>query len=158
MPIHITSSAFEQGQPIPKRHVRDGGNLSPTIQWSGLPTGTVELALAIEDPDAPRPEPFIHWVIYRIPVSAGELPEGVAKQPRPAAPAGAVQGVNSWGLVGYDGPQPPVGHGVHRYFFRLYALDKALEAEPKMDLKALIATIQGHILDRGELMGTYERK
>lgn len=157
MSIQITSDAFEPGQPIPVKYSRDGENLSPPLRWSDLPPETKELALIVEDPDAPRPEPFVHWTIYKIPVDAPGLPEGVAHQPRPGSPAGVVQGKNSFQQIGYDGPAPPRGHGTHHYHFRLYALDKPLQVGGAMDNKTLIGAMSGHILDEGELIGTFER-
>jgi len=97
-------------------------------------------------------------VIYRIPADADALPEGVAKTGEPAGPPGAAQGKNSWGKVGYGGPMPPKGHGVHHYRFRLYALDAALGLQPGADKGAVLAAAKGHILAEGELVGTYERK
>jgi Raf kinase inhibitor-like YbhB/YbcL family protein len=161
MTIEVTSTAFEQGQPIPKKHTGDGADLSPPIVWSELPEGTKELALICDDPDAPSSEAWVHWVIYKIPADLGGLPEGVAKDARLKQPKGALQGKNSWSTgqtIGYRGPLPPPGHGKHRYFFRVYALDAPLVAEPGLTKKQLLDEIQDHVLAQGELMGTYERQ
>jgi Raf kinase inhibitor-like YbhB/YbcL family protein len=161
MAIQITSSAFAQGQVIPKKYTGEGDDVSPPLAWSGLPEGTKELALICDDPDAPRGT-WVHWVICKIPATAKGLPEGVARKAQPKDPAGAVQGKNSWPdgdeNIGYRGPMPPRGDGVHHYHFKLYALDATIEAEPGLDKKALLDKIKGHILAEGELMGTYERK
>ena len=161
--IEITSTAFAHGQPIPKKYTADGGDLSPPLAWSGLPAGTKELALICDDPDAPdpdnpRPDPWVHWVIYKIPATAQRLSEGIAREPDPKHPAGIVQGNNSWPAgenVGYRGPSPP--KGTHRYFFKIYALDSELALEPGLDKQSLLEVIEGHILAEGQLIGTYER-
>jgi Raf kinase inhibitor-like YbhB/YbcL family protein len=159
MTIQITSSAFTQGQPIPKKHTGEGTDVSPPLAWSNLPAGAKELALICDDPDAPRAEPWVHWVIYQIPADAKGLPEGVPRKSKLKEPAGAVQGLNSWPAaeaVGYRGPMPPPGK-VHHYSFKLYALDAPLQAEPGLDKKGLLQRIKGHVLAEGELMGTYKR-
>jgi Raf kinase inhibitor-like YbhB/YbcL family protein len=158
MSIQVTSEAFKPGAAIPARYTADGDDISPPLNWTGVPGNAKELALIVEDPDAPQPEPFIHWVIYKIPADAAGLPEGVPAQAKLKSPAGAVQGKNSFkNKIGYGGPAPPPGHGTHHYHFRLYALDQPLEVQGGLDNKALIAAMSGHILDEGELIGTYER-
>jgi Raf kinase inhibitor-like YbhB/YbcL family protein len=157
MSIRVISAAFGQNQRIPTRFTRDGQNVSPPIRWENLPEGTRELAVIVEDPDAPVPEPFVHWVAYKIPADAPGLHEGIPQQPKPRNAEAGAQGKNSFHTVGYDGPAPPPGHGVHHYHFRVYALDEPIEVEPKLDNKSLIASMAGHILDSGELVGTYER-
>ena len=131
MMLQVTSTAFAEGQPIPKKYTGEGTDVSPPLAWSGVPATAKELALVCDDPDAPRAEPWVHWVIYKIPVDAKGLPEGVSQKAKPKEPAGAVQGKNSWDEgenTGYRGPMPPPGHGVHHYHFKLYALDAPLEA------------------------------
>ena len=157
MSITVHSTAFDPGQPIPGRHTEDGEDVSPELSWSGLPEGTKELALIVDDPDAPTDEPWVHWVIYRIPADIDALAEGIPYADVLAAPAGALQGLNTWGTVGYRGPAPPPGHGTHHYHIKLYALDDALELEPGLDKKTLLSAIEGHLLAQGELIGTYER-
>jgi Raf kinase inhibitor-like YbhB/YbcL family protein len=161
MAIQITSSAFTQGQPIPKKYTGEGPDVSPQLAWTGAPQNTKEFALICDDPDAPTAEPWVHWVIYKIPASATGLPEGVPQAEHPKDPAGALQGTNSWPKgenTGYRGPMPPVGHGVHHYHFKLYALDAPLSVSPGLDKKGLLAAMENHIMAQGELMGTYERK
>jgi Raf kinase inhibitor-like YbhB/YbcL family protein len=157
MTIRVTSSAFTEGQRIPKKYTGEGQDVSPPLAWSNVPEPTKELALICDDPDAPRGT-WVHWVIYKIPAGTKGLPEGVPQAPQLKAPNGAVQGMNSSDATGYHGPMPPPGHGVHHYHFKLYALDAPLDAKPGLDKKALSEAMRGHILAEGELMGTYERK
>ncbi len=160
MSIEITSSAFAGGQQIPKKYTGEGADVSPPLAWSKLPEKTQELALICDDPDAPTKDPWVHWVMYKIPANATGLPEGVPQQPRLKAPAGALQGQNSWPKghnIGYRGPMPPPGHGTHRYRFRLYALEAKLVAEPGLDKSTVLREVDGHVLAQGELVGTYQR-
>ena len=157
MSLHIMSTAFASGNAIPRRHTGDGEDLSPPLSWSGVPSSARELALIVDDPDAPTSEPWVHWVIYKLPVTLEGLAEGVAPIAHPNAPATAVQGKNSWGALGYRGPAPPKGHGTHRYFFKLYALDAELNVSEPLDKPRLLRAMDGHIVAEGELMGTYER-
>ncbi len=158
MSLSIRSTAFEPGATVPRRHSGDGEDLSPPISWTGLPPQTRELALIVDDPDAPSPQPWVHWVLYNIPATEQGIAEGVHAKPAPSFPAGALQGKNSWGTVGYRGPAPPKGHGVHRYHFRLYALDSPLDLPAGIDKPALLKAMRGHILAEGEMVGTYQRK
>jgi Raf kinase inhibitor-like YbhB/YbcL family protein len=151
------SPAFKEGQPIPVKYTGDGEDVSPELVWSGLPKGTKELALIVDDPDAPVSEPWVHWVIYNIPASVSGLPEGVPPTPTLAQPPGTLQGTNTWGTIGYRGPAPPKGHGKHHYHFKLYALDAPLSAGPGLDKKALLDAMSGHVLSHRELVGTYQR-
>ena len=157
MTMMITSSAFAHGSPMPARHTGDGQDLSPPLAWSGVPAGAVELALICDDPDAPRAEPWVHWVLHKIPASASGLAEGVPPSERLSSPSGAMQGMNTWPVVGYRGPAPPRGHGVHHYRFHLYALDAALELQPRLTKAELLKAMKGHILAEAELVGTYQR-
>lgn len=156
MALAITSSAFAHNGPIPKLYTCQGKDVSPALAWSGLPAGTKSLALIVDDPDAPDPAApkmtWVHWVLYNMPASASGLPEAVA----PAAlPAGTREGKNDWKRTGYGGPCPPIGR--HRYFHKLYALDVML-ADLKQPTKAeLERAMQGHVLAKAELMGTYQK-
>jgi len=161
MAIHLTSSAFSPGGPIPQKYTGEGSDVSPPLAWSDLPPGAKELVLICEDPDAPTVEPWVHWVIYKIPAATRRLPEGVPRRPRLREPAGALQGRNSWPdgeVIGYRGPMPPVNHGVHHYYFKLFAVEAHLVVEPGLDKKTILAEISDHVLDQGVLMGTYERR
>jgi Raf kinase inhibitor-like YbhB/YbcL family protein len=158
--LQLRSPGFSHDERIPKRHAHrpEGADVSPPLSWSGLPESARELALICEDPDAPQAEPFVHWVIYRIPASSPGLPEGVAKDERPGNPEGMLQGTNSFDELGWSGPLPPVGHGTHHYHFRLYALDTRLEhLGPGATKEQLLQELEGHVVAEGELVGTYER-
>ena len=157
MDIILTSSAFQQDQPIPVRHTGDGRDVSPPLAWTNLPEGTKELALICDDPDAPTAQPWVHWVICKIAPDVTGLDEGVPRHGRLESPPGALQGSNSWNETGYRGPAPPPGHGVHHYHFRLYGLDAPLEVGKGPDKPSLLVAMEGHVLATGELVGTYRR-
>ena len=160
MTMNLTSAAFSEGQPIPRKYTGDGHDVSPPLSWSNVPEGTKEFVLICDDPDAPTREPWVHWVIYKIPANVTSLPEGVPKKENLEEPAGALQGKNSWPsgqTIGYRGPAPPPGHGTHHYHFKLYALDTELDVPPGLDKNLLLKAMEGHVIGRGELVGTYER-
>lgn len=160
MKITVISSAFKDGSPIPKKHTGEGEDVSPPLEWSSVPKGTKQLALICDDPDAPRKDPWVHWVIYNIPTDAKGLPEGVEAVASPKQPAGSVQGKNSWPdgeNLGYRGPMPPPGKP-HRYFFKLYALDQPVDGKPGLTKEELWSKISKHVLAEGQLMGTYQCK
>ena len=159
MKLEVTSTAFGQGEEIPRKYTGEGEDLSPPLSWSGVPEAAREIAVLCDDPDAPTPEPWVHWLIYGIPAGTGGLPEGISNEPRLNNPPGALQGKNSWPsgvTIGYRGPMPPPG-GPHRYYFKVYALDAPLGLEPGVDKQALLRALEGHVLAEGELMGRYER-
>jgi Raf kinase inhibitor-like YbhB/YbcL family protein len=153
MNFELTSSAFQQGQPIPPEYTADGLDKSPPLKWSEPPGGTKSLALVCEDPDAPKGT-FPHWVIFNLPPETRELGEGVPKEQELAD--GTTQGANGMGQVGYAGPAPPRGKA-HHYFFKLYALDTPLGLQPGSTLHDLRAALPGHVLAESQLMGTYGR-
>lgn len=157
MTLTVTSSAFAAGETIPRKYTGDGEDVSPPLAFSGLPDGTQSIALICDDPDAPTPQPWVHWVIYNIPGDVASLDEGVPNDEQLDKPRGACQGTNSWGTIGYGGPAPPRGHGVHHYHFRVYALDADLSLNPGLEKAALLKAISGHVLAEGELVGTYSR-
>ncbi len=157
MSLILRSPAFAEGQPIPRRYTGDGEDLSPPLSWSGLPPRATELALIMDDPNAPTSEPWVHWVIYNLPADEQGLVEGIPPVARPDTPAGCVQGKNSWASLGYRGPAPPKGHGIHHYIFRLFALNDAPDLPVGLDKGALLAAIQGHIITEAGLTGTYQR-
>jgi len=156
MKLTLRSPAFENGKPIPKKHTGEGEDTSPELIWSEVPAGTVELALLVDDPDAPVGD-WVHWVIYKIPPTAKGLKAAVPRDARLKEPAGALQGKNSWGTIGYRGPMPPPGHGTHHYHFKLYALNAAPDLPPGLTKAELLKRIQPHIIGQGELIGTYQR-
>ena len=157
--ITIHTTAFEHNQRIPDRHSGEGQDASPPLRWSGVPEGTKQLALICDDPDAPTPEPWVHWVLYHVPADTAELTEALPRESKLDNPAGALQGVNSFPSdnVGYRGPMPPKGHGTHHYQFKLYALDTELNLPPRADKAALLEAMEGHVIGEGELIGTFER-
>lgn len=156
MELTLTSPAFGAGGDIPTIHTCDGNDISPPLSWSGIPPGAHSLVLIVDDPDAPDPaapqRTWVHWVLYNIPTSASGLAQGVA--PR-ALPAGTRQGLNDWLRTGYGGPCPPVGR--HRYFHKLYALDRVLPQSGKLTKSALESAMQGHVIAQAELIGLYRR-
>ncbi len=154
MTIQLTSSAFAEGEFIPVKYTCDGDDISPPLQWSNVPAGTRSLALIGDDPDAPAGT-WVHWVIYNIPPAVSELATGVPKTKTIAG--GARQGITDFKRIGYGGPCPPRGNP-HRYFFKLYALDRELPLEPGATKQNLLNAMKGHILAEGQLMGRYGRK
>lgn len=156
MALSLTSPVFAHDGPIPKTYTCQGKNISPALAWSDLPKGTISLALIVDDPDAPDPAApkmtWVHWVLYNIPVSATGLKEAVA----PAAlPPGTREGANDWQRTGYGGPCPPIGR--HRYFHKLHALDVMLPDLKEPTKAALEKAMEGHVLAKVELMGTYKK-
>ncbi len=156
MSLTIQSANFEHEGEIPAVHTCEGEDRSAELSWSNVPDGTRSLALIVDDPDAPDPKAprmtWVHWVLYDIPPTATELPEGVASAD---LPPGTLEGLNDWKRTGYGGPCPPIGR--HRYFHKLYALDTVLPdlGEPtKAELEKAMA---GHVLAEAQLIGTYQK-
>jgi Raf kinase inhibitor-like YbhB/YbcL family protein len=161
MTIKVTSKAFAEGERIPVNYTGEGKDISPPLEWSDAPEETKEFVLICDDPDAPTEEPWVHWVIYRIPAEATGLPEALAPTAR-LKPGQILQGKNSWStpnkpVYGYKGPLPPKGHGTHHYLFTLYALDSKMVAEPGEGKKQILDEIKGHVLASGRLTGLYSR-
>ena len=152
MSIKLTSPSFEDGEMIPSRHTCEGDDISPPLKWEGLPEGTKSIALIMDDPDAPRGT-WVHWVFYNISPDKKALNENLP--PNEVLDDGSLQGKNSWGSIGYGGPCPP--RGVHRYYFKLYALDSLTLAEPGATKEDLLESMGTHIIGQGQLMGRYER-
>ncbi|OGR93608.1 MAG: hypothetical protein A2992_09550 [Elusimicrobia bacterium RIFCSPLOWO2_01_FULL_59_12] len=152
MTFKITSPAFAEGQPIPAPYTCEGEDVSHALAWTDPPARTQSFALINDDPDCSG-DPWVHWLIYNIPGSARGLPENI---PANEEAAGALQGLNSFGKVGYGGPCPPTG--THRYFFKLYALDRVLPLPARATRAQLEAAMKGRILGHARLMGTYRKK
>ncbi len=150
--IKVTSSAFAEGGSIPAQYTCDGRNVSPPIAWEGVPAKAVTVALVADDPDAPRGT-WVHWVLFNLP--AGERGLAEATPATETLASGAKQGKNDFGGASYGGPCPPTG--THRYFFKLYALDAALELRGGASKDELTEAMRGHVLAEGELMGRYAR-
>jgi Raf kinase inhibitor-like YbhB/YbcL family protein len=157
MTFGLTSPAFAEGGEIPTRYTCEGQDVSPPLAWSEPPSGTKSLALIVDDPDAPDPTApkmtWVHWVLYNLPPSAGQLAEAV--EPK-ALPTGTREGLNDWKRTGYGGPCPPIGR--HRYFHKLYALDTVLPDLGRPTKAQLETAMQGHVLAAAELVGTYEKR
>jgi Raf kinase inhibitor-like YbhB/YbcL family protein len=153
MSIQLSSTAFQPGETIPKQYTGDGADRSPPLHWSEPPSGTKSLALICDDPDAPRGT-WVHWVLFNLPAQVRELAEGLPSTE--TLSIGAKQGKNDFGNMGYGGPAPPKGKP-HRYFFKLYALDAALDLAPGATKAQLTDAMKGHILAEGQLVGKYGR-
>ena len=145
--MKVTSSAFKQGEIIPKKFTCDGENSNPELKISGVPKGTKTLALIVDDPDAPVGL-WVHWTVWNIKPSTTLIGEN-------SVPEGAVEGETSAEKSGYHGPCPPDGE--HRYFFKIYALDVELDLPTNADKEMLEEAMVGHVLDKAELVGLYSR-
>ena len=152
MEIKLTSTAFEEGEMIPEKHTCDGADISPPLVWSSIPENTKSIALICDDPDAPMGT-WVHWILFNIPAYVNELPENIT--PERELKTGGVQGMNDFRKIGYGGPCPPAG--THRYYFKIYALDTALNLNAGATKAQLLEAMQGHILSEGQLMGKYSR-
>ena len=158
--LTVSSPTLKAGETIPRDYTADGKNVSPPLQWSGAPASTKEFAVICDDPDVPMPQPFVHWVIYKIPGTAKGLPENIPIDPAAPMPteiAGAVQGTSGFRRPIYRGPAPPPGKP-HHYHFRVYAIDAVLDLKPGLTKAELLEAIKGHIVGEGELVAIYERK
>jgi Raf kinase inhibitor-like YbhB/YbcL family protein len=153
MTITLESAAFREGETIPREYTGDGKDISPPLRWPAAPEGAKSFALICDDPDAPRGT-WVHWVLYNLPGDVREV--GPEVPPREVLANGARQGKNDFGRIGYGGPAPPRGKP-HRYFFKLYALDRALDLAAGATKDQLLAAMKGHVLAEGQLMGKYGR-
>ena len=153
----LSSPGFRHNQPVPAKFTCEGQDVSPTLKWEGAPAGTKSFALICDDPDAPAGT-WVHWVIWGIPATATGLPENVARTESVTALGGTKQGENSASRLGYGGPCPPPGHGVHHYHFKVYALDMEPALKPRATKHQLEEAMRGHVLAMAELVGTYQRQ
>lgn len=155
--MKLTSSAFAAGMPIPAKFTCDGQDVSPSLAWQNPPRGVRSYVLIVDDPDAPDPaapqRTWVHWLLYNLPGETAGLPEGLASDD---LPPGTLEGRNDWNRAGYGGPCPPIGR--HRYFHKLYALDTLLPDLGLPDKDALVAAMEGHVIDEAQLMGTYQKR
>lgn len=154
MKIELTSPAFTEGKSIPSKHTCDDRDASPELHWKGVPPEAKSLALIADDPDAPVGT-WVHWVLYDLAPTTASLPEDLDKSQFVAG--GAKQGLNDFKRLGYGGPCPPQGKP-HRYFFKIYALDRPVGLQPGATKQDLLKAVEGHVLAEGQLMGTYQRK
>ena len=153
MTFELKSTTFTSGELIPRKYTCDGEDISPQLEWGDSPENTQSFALICDDPDAPVGT-WTHWVLYNVPAEMRVLPEAIP--PDADLADRSRHGKNSWGRLGYGGPCPP--SGTHRYFFRLYALDRLLDLVAGASLKQLLQAMEGHILAQAELMGRYTRQ
>ena len=153
--MHLTSTAFSPNGDIPTAHTCEGADHAPALDWGDPPAGTKAFALIVDDPDAPDPKAprmtWVHWVLYNLPPDCKGLPQAVGE----ALPPGTLPGLNDWKRTGYGGPCPPIGR--HRYFFKLFALDTVLEDLGTPAKQRLERAFAGHVLEKAELMGTYQK-
>lgn len=150
------SSVFKNDEFIPEEYTCEGKNISPLLKISGIPKNAKSLAIVVDDPDAPIGT-FVHWVAWNIPC-VEKIPEAIPKKGILEKPIKMVQGRNDFGRIGYDGPCPPLGHGVHHYHFKVYALDTVLDLPPGSTKKDLEKAMKGHVIRWGEIVGKYERR
>jgi Raf kinase inhibitor-like YbhB/YbcL family protein len=153
MALQLTSRAFKEGEMIPAHYTADGEDVSPPLAWSNVPAEAKSFAILCDDPDAPGGS-FCHWIIYNIPPGMVQFPEAFPSFN--SLPNGTKQGTNDFGSIGYRGPAPP--SGVHRYYFKLYALSAVLDLEPGAKKAQLESRIQRRIVGEAQLMGKYQRK
>jgi hypothetical protein len=155
MVLELTSPAFHHAGEIPSEYTCEGRDVSPQLDWRGVPAGAKSLVLVVDDPDAPDPAApkttWVHWVLYNLPPAAGGLARGVT-----VLPPGTRQGRNDWGRPGYGGPCPPIGR--HRYFHQLYALDAVLPDLHQPTKAQVEQAMRGHVLATAVLMGTYQKQ
>ncbi len=156
MALTLKSTAFTHGGEIPSKYTCEGEDIASPLAWEGVPDGTRSLVLIVDDPDAPDPKApkmtWVHWVLYNIPPDTTSLPEGSTSKD---LPSGTAEGLNDWGRAGYGGPCPPIGR--HRYFYKLYALDTALNEVDKPTKAKIEAAMREHVIAQAELVGTYEK-
>jgi len=150
--IKLTSSAFKDGEQIPRQYTCDGVNVSPPLEWSGVPKSAKTVAIIVEDPDAPSGT-WVHWVVYNLPADNIGMVENLPSTEN--LKAGGLQGRNDFGNIGYGGPCPP--SGTHRYLFRIYALDSDLALKAGATKAEVEKAMEGHIVAQGQLMGTYRK-
>jgi Raf kinase inhibitor-like YbhB/YbcL family protein len=146
--MKISSPAFQEGGTIPEKFSKNGQNVSPELRIEGAPAAAKSLALIVDDPDAPVGL-FTHWLVWNIDPKTTEIAEN-------SVPKGALQGTNDFPGRGYDGPQPP--SGTHRYYFKIFALDRVLDLKSGAKRREVDAAIRGHVIAQGELMGRYSKK
>jgi Raf kinase inhibitor-like YbhB/YbcL family protein len=151
--LEVKSPAFADGTPIPVRYTADGDGISPPLQWSGVPDEAASLVLLVEDPDSPTPRPMVHAIAWGITSGRSQLPEGALSDPDHRLQVGR----NSLFGRGYTPPDPPPGHGPHRYEFELFALDYDPPLGSAPGRNEVLAALRGHVLARGALTGIYER-
>jgi len=144
--LDVTSPSFTDGGSLPRELTADGAGVPPRITWANPPEGTRSFVLIAEDPDAPAPKPFVHWLVYGIPATSSSI-----SGPQP------LEGKNTMRKEGFTPAAPPAGHGIHQYHFQLFALDTPIDLERGAGRGELLERMRDHILAWGEIVGTYER-
>lgn len=152
----LSSSAFDDGGPLPRNFTAYGRSISPPLSWTPGPAGVRSYALIVEDPDSRFPRPGVHWLVYNIPASAMSLGRATPGEGEPKRLGGLRQGLNSHGGVGWAGPHPDPGEPEHHYHFTLYALDRRLDLAPRAERGDLLAALKGHVLAKAELTATFQ--
>jgi Raf kinase inhibitor-like YbhB/YbcL family protein len=154
--IQVSSAAIKPNGAVPEVYSDYGQKISPPLQWSGVPSTAQSLAIAMEDPDAQDPRPFVHWLVYNLAPSIQKIPEGLSSAPRLKDLKGALQGRTSRGNVGYFGPRPSKADPPHHYHFQIFALDAMLPLGPSVGRDVLLNAMTGHVLAAGDLVGTFK--
>ena len=150
--LQVQSTAFNEGELIPVQYTCKGKDISPPLEWSGIPENTKSIALIADDPDAPMGT-WVHWVLYDLPPTLTSLPEAIASAKNPAV--GGTHGLTDFKRLGYGGPCPP--SGTHRYYFKVYALDAKLALEAGATKAKLLKAMTDHILAQGTMMGKFSK-
>ncbi|MDB4943228.1 MAG: YbhB/YbcL family Raf kinase inhibitor-like protein [Labilithrix sp.] len=145
--IDVTSSAFTDGGSLPRAFTTDGAGVPPTLAWSNVPAGTCSIVVIAEDPDAPTPSAFVHWLVYGMPAEVSGIAPGHAH----------LEGKNSLLTDGFTPAAPPAGHGIHHYHFQVFALDTVIDLEQGAGRSTLLEEMRDHVLAWGEIVATYER-
>jgi Raf kinase inhibitor-like YbhB/YbcL family protein len=157
MTLTLASTAFTDQEPIPQKYTCEGEDVSPPLEWAGVPEEAQSLVLIVDDPDAPDPEApqmvYVHWVLYNLPPDTPGLPENVTSAD---LPEGTLEGKNDWKRTGYGGPCPPIGR--HRYFHKLYALNTRLLDMNNPTKSQLLEVMEPYIIAEVELIGTYQKE
>jgi Raf kinase inhibitor-like YbhB/YbcL family protein len=156
--IAVSSPAFAYNEPIPAQYTADGDGLSPPLEWHGVPMSAEAVVLLIEDADSPTPQPLVHAIVWDLPGSDASLPEGALPNARAADGRKDALGRNSMLSASYLPPDPPPGHGTHRYVFQVFALDAVPRFESRPGRAELLEKIRGHVIAKGLLIGTYQRQ
>lgn len=154
--LHVASAAFADGAPMPTRYTEDGERLSPPLRWSGVPAEAGAIMLVIEDADSPTPAPIVHALVFDEPGRDGDLPEGALKSPGSEG-LGHALGRNSFMKTEYLPPDPPPGHGPHRYVVQVYALRRSAGLDQQPSKHDVTEGLKDNVLAKGRLIGTYER-
>ena len=155
--MQITSTAFQDGERIPRQHTGEGPDTSPPLEVEDVPDDAATLALIVDDPDAPG-KTWVHWLIWNVPASHTAFPGGVPQVETVAELGDAAQGLNDFDEIGWGGPMPPPGHGTHHYRFTVHALGREIDVDPGADRETLDAALEEHTLATARLTGTYERE